>query len=54
MIEFDYIITNGYIDIDTIESKTKKGWVFVITLPAKTICPTAMETDKLTIFSKHK
>lgn len=53
MIEFDVIITNGYVDKDTISKKCNDGWNFVITLPAKSIHPNALETDKATIFSKY-
>jgi len=54
MIEFEVIITNGYVGSDTIYNMTNKGWAFVATLPAKSIHPHAMETDKATIFSKYK
>jgi hypothetical protein len=54
MIKFDSIITNGYIDIDTILGWTNKGWKFVTTIPAKQVHPHAMDTDKLTIFSKYQ
>lgn len=53
MIKFDYVITNGYVDVDTIENRTKEGWSFVTSLPAILVHPHAMETDKVTIFSKH-
>lgn len=53
MIDFDVVITNGYCDIDTIEGRLKKGWSFVVTIPAKMIHPHAMPTDKATIFSKY-
>lgn len=53
MIKFDYIITNGYIDIETIEKRTELGWIFVTTLPAQVVHPHALETDKVTIFSKY-
>lgn len=52
MSELDYIITNGYCDIDTIENRKRNGWDFVVTLPAILIEPHAMPTDKVTIFSK--
>lgn len=53
MIKFDHVITNGYIGIETIEKRTENGWTFVTTLPAKTVHPHALETDKVTIFSKY-
>lgn len=53
MIEFDVIITNGYVDRDTIFNKVNNGWTFVATVPAKNIHPHAMETDKATIFSRY-
>lgn len=53
MIKFDYVITNGYVDIETIEKRTEDGWSFVTTLPAKVVHPYALETDKVTIFSKY-
>ncbi|MCY9063256.1 hypothetical protein MOE67_13735 [Bacillus inaquosorum] len=53
MFEFDVIITSEYVDWETISKKTEKGWTFVTILPAKTIHPNALETDKATIFSKY-
>lgn len=53
MIKFDHVITNEYIDIETIEKRTKSGWTFVTTLPAKTVHPHALDTDKVTIFTKY-
>lgn len=53
MIEFDVIITNGYVSKETISNKCNEGWNFVITLPAKAIHLNALETDKATIFSKY-
>jgi hypothetical protein len=53
MIEYTSIITNGYIDISTIEGYMEKGWDFVVTLPARTVHPFALPTDKVTIFSKY-
>lgn len=52
-IELDYIITNGYVDLDTIVEREKKGWKFVATVPAKLIHPHALPTDKATIFSRY-
>lgn len=53
MIKFDSIITNGYVDIETIEERAKEGWEFVAILPAKQIDIHALVTDKITIFSKY-
>lgn len=53
MLEFDWVITNGYVDRDTMAYFIEKGWVFVCTVPAKTAHPHAMDTDKLAIFSKY-
>jgi hypothetical protein len=53
LIDFKVIITNGYVDQDTIEGMTSKGWKFVTTLPAKVVHPHALDTDKATIFSKY-
>lgn len=54
MIELKYIITNGYVSAETISSMTDKGWVFVCTVPAKTVHPHALDTDKATIFSIYR
>lgn len=54
MLEIDSVITNGYVDIDTLESRAKEGWKFVVTVPAITAHPYAVPTDKLTIFSRYK
>ena len=53
MIEFDCVITNGYVDHDTITAMTDKGWTFVATVPAKLVHPHALDTDKATIFSHY-
>jgi hypothetical protein len=53
MIDFEWVITNGYVDSETIESYTDKGWTFVATIPAKLIHPYACDTDKATVFSKY-
>ncbi|MCY8898088.1 hypothetical protein MOD92_14050 [Bacillus spizizenii] len=53
MFEFDVIITSEYVDRETIFKKTEKGWTFVTTVPAKTVHPNALATDKATIFSKY-
>lgn len=50
MIEFDWVITNGYVDKETIFKRVEKGWTFVATVPAKLIHPKACDT---TIFSKY-
>lgn len=50
--EFVSIITNGYCDIDTITGYKKKGYKFLITLPALLVNSHAVETDKVTIFTK--
>jgi len=54
MNKFEVIITTGYIDIDTIDKMTEKGWTFIVTVPAKLIHPHAAETDKATLFSKYE
>jgi hypothetical protein len=54
MIELKYIITNGFVSLDTIEKMSKGGWKFVCTVPAKTIHPYASETDKASIFSIYR
>lgn len=53
MIEFDWVITNGHVDVDTISSRSEKGWDFVATIPAKLIHPHALDSDKATVFSKY-
>mgnify|MGYP001615724012 CR=1 FL=1 len=53
MLEYDSIITNGYVDRDTIAAFITKGWTFVVTLPAKMVHPHALATDKWTLFSKY-
>lgn len=54
MVEFECVITNGYVAMDTIERYLNKGWTFVCTVPAKLVHPHAMYTDKVTIFSRYK
>jgi hypothetical protein len=54
MIEFDVVITNGYVDSDTICKRIETGWNFVVTVPANLVHPYAMPTDKATIFSRYK
>ncbi|MEY8188633.1 hypothetical protein AB4X15_03020 [Peribacillus simplex] len=53
LIDFDWVITNGYIDKETINKRAEKGWDFVVTVPAKLIHPSACDHDKATIFSKY-
>ena len=53
MLETTYIITNGYIDINTINSMAKSEWIFLCTIPAKLAHPYAMDTDKLSFFSRY-
>jgi len=53
MIEYNSVITNGSIDQDTISSYIKKGYTFLVTLPAKMVHPYAADTDKITLFSKY-
>jgi len=53
MVELKYLITNGYVSKETLEGYTSKGWTFVATVPAKSIHPFAVDTDKATIFSKY-
>lgn len=54
MIKLDWVITNGYIDLETIQKRDDSGWKFITTLPAKLIHPHAMESDKITIFTKYE
>ena len=53
MIELDYVITNGYVDRETILKRHENGWNFISTIPAILIHPHAAITDKATIFSKY-
>lgn len=53
MLKLESVITNGYIDLHTIEKYAENGYAFVVTLPASTVLPTAMPNDKVTIFSKY-
>ena len=53
MLETTSVITNGYIDIDTINSMAKSEWIFLCTIPAKLAHPYAMDTDKLSFFSRY-
>lgn len=53
-LKLDSIITNGYVDPETIEVFTKEGHTFVCTIPAILAHPHAMPTDKLTIFAKYE
>lgn len=52
MLELKHIITNGYVSMDTLSDIINDGWTFICTVPACDSLPTAMPTDKLTIFSK--
>jgi len=54
MLRLDWVITNGYVDIDTINKRTEKGWKFVTTLPANQVHPHALPTDKITVFSYYE
>ena len=53
MVELDCVITNGYVDRETIRMMLDKGWTFVTTVPAKLIHPHALDTDMASIFSKY-
>ena len=53
MIEFDVLITNEYIDKETINKRADNGWKFVVTVPAESVHPSASYSDKATIFSKY-
>ena len=53
MLELSSVITNGYVGLDTIESMRKKGFTFVVTVPATLAHPHACENDKLSIFAKY-
>jgi len=52
-IEIESIITNGYINNDTIWSFVEKGFKFVTTIPANVVHPYALDTDKITFFTKY-
>jgi hypothetical protein len=52
-IIFDSVITNGYVDIETMQHFLRDGWTFVCTIPAKQVHPHACDTDKFTLFSKY-
>lgn len=53
MIELKVMITNGYVSSTTINNMSDKGWNFVVTVPATSVHPHALPTDKATIFSKY-
>ena len=53
MIEFDCVITGGYVDIETLQGRANTGWQFVCTIPASQVHPYATGSDKITIFSKY-
>ena len=54
MLKLTSIITNGYLDIYTIEHMSADGYSFICTVPAGTTHPYAMHTDKLSIFGKYE
>ncbi len=54
LIEFDYLITNGFPTYDkSFTGRFEKGWKVVSTLPANIVHPSALDTDMVTIFVKH-
>ena len=54
MIEFDWLITNGFPIYDkSFTGRFEKGWKVVVTMPAKSVHPSALDTDMVTIFSKY-
>lgn len=55
MIEFDYLITNGFPHYDrSFTGRFEKGWKVVATLPANIVHPSALDTDMVTIFTRYK
>jgi hypothetical protein len=52
-LDFDWVITGGYVDRETITSREDDGWSLVAILPAQNVHPYAMPTDKVAIFSKY-
>jgi hypothetical protein len=54
MLKIDYVITNGYVDAETIAKRAEKGWTFVATLPANLMHPYALPTDKITFFVRYE
>jgi len=52
MLELKYIITNGYVSMNTLSDNMDDGWNYVCTVPAYYSLSTAMPNDKLTIFSR--
>jgi hypothetical protein len=54
MIEFDWLITNGFPIYDkSFTGRFEKGWKVVATLPANIVHPIALDTDMVTIFTKY-
>lgn len=53
MIETEVLITNGYLDIETIANRAKCNWKFVVTVPAKLVAKHATEHDKATFFVRE-
>ena len=54
MIEFDWLITNGFpVHDKSFTGRYEKGWKVVATIPAKLIHPHACDTDMATIFTKY-
>ena len=53
MLDIISVVTNGYVDPSTLQSMHEKGWTFLVTLPANMAHPYALETDKITIFTKY-
>ena len=53
MLTLDSIITSGYVAPDTMKYFSDKGYTFVCTVPAKLAHPYAVDTDKLSIFSRY-
>ncbi len=53
LIEFDWLITNGYPVYDeSFIGRKEKGWKVVSTLPANTVHPKASPGDMVTIFAR--
>ena len=53
MLDITSVVTNGYVDPSTLKYMHEKGWTFLVTLPANMAHPHALETDKITIFTKY-
>jgi len=54
MLNIVGVITNGYVDVSTMERMSNDGYSFICTIPANTAHPHAMSTDKLSIFGKYE